>query len=109
MVECIEGSASPKRMWWAIASSLNSFTKSARQYHCKPGGYSASNILCNAGCGSGPTKSRAAFLKVRIGLNVSTALASGPAYVQTTPHIFFMLRCSGKGGPGRTVNKEKNP
>src|SRR5439155_8015021 len=68
MVECIVGSASPKRMCCAIASSLNSFTKSARQYHCKPGGYRASNMLCNAGCGSGPTKSRAGFLKSADGL-----------------------------------------
>src|SRR5438874_13600468 len=109
MVECIVGSASPKRMCCAIASSLNSFTKSARQYHCKPGGYRASYMLCNAGCGSGPTKSRAGFLKPRTGLNVSSALLCGPVEAQTTPHIFFMCRCSVKGGAGGTVRDVKKP
>src|SRR6476661_5696324 len=98
MVECIVGSVSPKRMCWAIASSLSLFTKSALQYHCKPGGYNASNILCNAGCGRGPTKSSAGFLKARIGSNVFSAFSCGPAYAQTTPHIFFICRCSGNGG-----------
>src|SRR5881394_3851838 len=109
MVECIVGSASPNGMCLAIASSLSSLTKSARQYHCKPGGYSASNMLCNAGCGSGPTKSSAGFLKARIGLNVSSAFSGGPAYAQTTPHIFFMCKCYGNGGAGGTVRKAKKP
>src|SRR4029453_5686991 len=109
MVECIEGSASPKPVCCVIASSVNSFTKSARQYHCNPGGYRASNMVCNAGWGSGPTKSRAGFLKARIGFNVFFAFVCGPANAQTTPHIFFMCRCSGKGGAGGTVRKAKKP
>src|SRR5438445_9273133 len=66
-------------------------------------------MLCNAGWGSGPTKSKAGLLKARIGLNVSSAFSCGPAYAQTTPHIFFMCRGSGKGGPGGTVIKAKKP
>ena len=38
MVECIDGSALANLMCSAIASSLSFITKSARQYHCKPGG-----------------------------------------------------------------------
>ena len=33
----------------------------------------------------------------------------GPAYTHTTPHIFFMCRCSGNGGAGGTVRKAKKP
>src|SRR5215471_11053633 len=103
MVECRVGKASPKRMCSAIALSLSSFTKSAFQYHCKPGGYNPSNILCKAGCGSVPTKSSAGFLKARMDLNISSAFSSAPVYVQTIKHIFLKCKCSGKGGAGGTV------
>src|SRR5882724_6513042 len=56
-----------------------------------------------------PTKSSAGFLKARIGANVSSAFSCGPAYAHTTPHIFFMCRCSGNGGAGGTVRKAKKP
>ena len=38
MVDCQVGSSAPNRTWASIASSGISFTKSARQYHCCPGG-----------------------------------------------------------------------
>src|SRR2546430_17722621 len=92
-------------MCCAIASSPISFTKSARQYHWRPGGYNASNMLCNAGCGSGPTKSSAGFLKARIGLNSSSAFSFAPAEAPNTPLIFFTCKCSGERGAGGTGQK----
>src|SRR5881398_2743763 len=61
------------------------------------------------GWGIGPTKSSAGFLKARMGLKVCSAFSCGPAYAQTTPHIFFMCRSSGKGGAGGTVRNAKKP
>src|SRR4029453_14457791 len=109
MVECIVGRALANLTCCAIASSLSSLTKSARQYHCNPGGYSPSNMLCKAGCGSGPTRSSAAFLKERIGLNVFLPCCGRPLHVQKTPHIFLKRRFSGKGGAGGTVIKANQP
>jgi len=49
-------------------------TKSAFQYHCKPGAYRPSNMpLKHRDAGIGPTMSSAGALKLRIGLNIFAA------------------------------------
>jgi class 3 adenylate cyclase len=48
------------------------------QYHCRPGGYRASNMLWRAGCGSGPTRSSAGGRKLRMGLKVVSACSGRP-------------------------------
>src|SRR5271157_628007 len=109
MVDAGVGISEAYFTWHSIASSVSSLKKSAFQYHWRPGGKVESNMLCNAGCGIGPTRSRAGVRKPRIGLKVSSALSNGPVQHQMIPHIFLLWRCCGKGGPAGTTKKAKNP
>ena len=61
-----------------MAASEISLKKSARQYHCSPAGYSASNALCSTlnGIGCRPTSSGEP--NVLTGSSTSSARSCGP-------------------------------
>ena len=78
MVECGVGSAAPNSSCTAIAWSVISRKKSARQYHCSPAGYSASNTLCSTGYGIGWIPSSSGVPNDRTGASTSSACSAGP-------------------------------
>ena len=81
-----------------------SLTKSARQYHWSPFGYSASNALCSIGYGIGWTPcSSGSGSASSSGCMSRAAAASSPVWHQTTPHTSRRWISGGNGSPGGTV------
>ncbi len=66
-------------------------------------------MLCRAGKGRGPKKSTAGGPNLRSAATTSPALAWGPVYAATTPHIVVLCSSTGNGGPGGTFRNAKKP